>query len=201
MQELTHSAGNGKQRRAGRGRLRILFGAEGSQLVEFAFVLPILLLLAIGGADFGRAYNLKQKLTNAARDGARIAIHQATADLTQTSPSSVQSIRNAVVAYLQSENLDTSFIGASASKTGPMEWTYTSSATGDALLIINRGEAVFVTVGTTTMIAVSTKVTLRYPFTWSFPAALQPAVECPQGPSACSQGFLVSTDVTMKNLT
>jgi len=180
---------------------RRLLSAEGTQLLEFALVLPILLVLAVGGSDFGRAYNLKQKLTNAAREGARIAVQQTQADLTQNTPATVQGVRNAVVAYLQSENLETSFIGASPTKTGPMEWTYYSSASGSAILVIDRGAVVSVTVGSTTMLAVSTKITLRYPFRWSFGAALQPFSECPQGSPNCSTEVLVGTEVTMRNLT
>jgi Flp pilus assembly protein TadG len=40
--------------------------------VEFALVLPILLMLIFGIIDFGRAYNAKISLTQAAREGARV---------------------------------------------------------------------------------------------------------------------------------
>lgn len=180
-----------------RGR-RLLFRAEGSQLVEFALVLPILLVLTVGGADFGRAYNLKQKLANGAREGVRIAVGQSQADLSQTAPATVQGVRNAVVAYLQSENLDTSFISDVPSKTGAREWTYSSTATSEAILIIDRGAVIPVTVDGVTMLAVSTRITLRYPFAWSFPQILRP---CPEGSSGCSDRFLISTEVIMRNLT
>lgn len=39
-------------------------------LVEFALVLPILLLLILGVMDFGRMFYTKMVLTNAAREGA-----------------------------------------------------------------------------------------------------------------------------------
>lgn len=38
-------------------------------LVEFALVLPILLLLILGAVDFGRMFYTKMVLTNAAREG------------------------------------------------------------------------------------------------------------------------------------
>jgi len=42
--------------------------------VEFALVLPIFLLLVIGVIEFGRAWNLQQTITDAAREGARRAV-------------------------------------------------------------------------------------------------------------------------------
>ena len=46
----------------------------GVALIEFAFVLPILLVLAMGMLDFGRAFHTKSLLDQAAREGARIAV-------------------------------------------------------------------------------------------------------------------------------
>jgi len=46
----------------------------GVALVEAAFVLPILLVLAIGMLDFGRAFQTKSLLDQAAREGARVAV-------------------------------------------------------------------------------------------------------------------------------
>src|SRR6185503_18796602 len=43
-------------------------------LVETAFVLPIMLLVCVGILEFGRAYQTWQVVTNAAREGARVAI-------------------------------------------------------------------------------------------------------------------------------
>jgi Flp pilus assembly protein TadG len=46
---------------------------RGSVAVEFALVVPILLLIVFGLIDFGRALNAQISLTGAARDGARLA--------------------------------------------------------------------------------------------------------------------------------
>jgi Flp pilus assembly protein TadG len=43
-------------------------------LVEFALILPVLLLLLMGLFDFGRAIYAFNTISNAAREGARIAI-------------------------------------------------------------------------------------------------------------------------------
>lgn len=44
---------------------------RGAALVEFAVVLPFLLMLVIGIIEFGRAYNTQLSLQSAAREGAR----------------------------------------------------------------------------------------------------------------------------------
>jgi len=55
-------------------RLRT-FGSDesGQALVEFALVMPILLILVVGIIEFGRAWNMQQVITDAAREGARKA--------------------------------------------------------------------------------------------------------------------------------
>lgn len=47
---------------------------RGAALLETAITLPIILLISIGIFEFGRAYQTWQVLTNAAREGARVAI-------------------------------------------------------------------------------------------------------------------------------
>jgi len=54
-----------------RGPLR---GARGQSLAELALALPILLALLVGIFEFGRAWNVRQVLTAAAREGARLAV-------------------------------------------------------------------------------------------------------------------------------
>jgi Flp pilus assembly protein TadG len=49
------------------------FNDRGQAVVEFALVLPFLLLLALGVVEFGRAWMTMNILTSAAREGARIA--------------------------------------------------------------------------------------------------------------------------------
>jgi Flp pilus assembly protein TadG len=46
---------------------------RGAAAVEFALVLPVIILLLFGIIEFGRAWNVKQVLTDAAREGARVA--------------------------------------------------------------------------------------------------------------------------------
>ena len=57
-------------RRPNRGRR----GQAGQGLTEFAFVLPIFVLVLVGLFDLGRAVFAYNTITNAAREGARVAI-------------------------------------------------------------------------------------------------------------------------------
>ncbi len=43
-------------------------------MVEMALILPVLLLLVVGMMEFARAWNAKQVITDAAREGARLAV-------------------------------------------------------------------------------------------------------------------------------
>ena len=78
------------RRRAG------LAGVRGQALLETALILPLILLVSVSIFEFGRAYQTLQVLTNAAREGARLAI------LPSSTPSDVQS---RVTAYLQAGQL------------------------------------------------------------------------------------------------
>lgn len=49
-------------------------GERGQALVEFALILPILLILLLGILDFGRAVAAYNSVSNGARSGARVAI-------------------------------------------------------------------------------------------------------------------------------
>lgn len=44
---------------------------RGAAAVEFAILLPLLLMLVLGIIEFSRAYNIQVTLTNAAREGVR----------------------------------------------------------------------------------------------------------------------------------
>jgi len=52
-------------------RFRDRRGERGAAAVEFALILPILILLVLGLIEFSRVYNIQISLSNAAREGAR----------------------------------------------------------------------------------------------------------------------------------
>lgn len=45
---------------------------RGAVAVEFAILLPLLVMIVLGIMEFGRAYNAQISLTNAAREGVRV---------------------------------------------------------------------------------------------------------------------------------
>ncbi len=49
-------------------------GERGQTVVEFALILPVLVLVLFGIAEFGRALSAYLTIQNAAREGARLAI-------------------------------------------------------------------------------------------------------------------------------
>ena len=73
--------------------MKRLHNERGTALLETALTLPLILLVSVSIFEFGRAYQMEQVLTNAAREGARVAV------LPGTSNADVQS---RVVAYLKS---------------------------------------------------------------------------------------------------
>lgn len=70
--------------------------ARGAALLETALILPLVLLVVVGIFEFGRAYQTWQVLTNAAREGARVAVLPG---------SSADTVRTRVRAYLSSGQL------------------------------------------------------------------------------------------------
>jgi Flp pilus assembly protein TadG len=54
--------------------MRLRRDERGTALIEMAFTLPMLLFISVGILEFGRAFQTWQVLTNAAREGARVAV-------------------------------------------------------------------------------------------------------------------------------
>ena len=54
--------------------MRLRRDQRGTALIEMAFTLPLLLLISVGIIEFGRAFQTWQIVTNAAREGARVAV-------------------------------------------------------------------------------------------------------------------------------
>jgi Flp pilus assembly protein TadG len=62
--------------------LRRCRSQEGSAAVEFAIILPVLLLLLLGALDMGHMYYIDHLITNASREGARYGAYTGTAEPT-----------------------------------------------------------------------------------------------------------------------
>jgi Flp pilus assembly protein TadG len=80
-------------------RIRVFARSDSAAaLVEFAIVLPILLLIVFGIVDFGRALYTANNLTSAVREGARLASTQISPD--PTTAASKTAVTNAVKNYV-----------------------------------------------------------------------------------------------------
>lgn len=72
---------------------------RGAAAVEFALILPVLLLMVLGMLEFSRAYNTQISLSGAAREGAReMAIHGDADDAIDAAIAAAPSVKPAVTA-------------------------------------------------------------------------------------------------------
>ena len=79
-----------------RRRTRTLKSASGSELIEMALTLPLLLFVLLAIVDFGLLFQRTEILHNAAREGARLSSHAA------ATPAEVQA---RVLDYMQTSGL------------------------------------------------------------------------------------------------
>ena len=122
-----------------RRRMAELFAdTSGSQMLEFAVTLPLLVVFVVGIFDFGEAFNTKQKLTNISREAARFASALPTNDLDAIgTPASVTAIRDLVESHLLTARMNDCGLAAQAGIQGPpLTWTYTAAGGGCAAPLI-----------------------------------------------------------------
>jgi Flp pilus assembly protein TadG len=157
-----------------------------SQIVEFAVSLPLLMLFVVGIFDFSGAFSLKQKLANAAQQGARVAAADPANDLGGTSlPASVSDAFQVVDNYLLNSKVDDCGLNGvtGAGGGGTMTWTYTASGCpggGTLTLTINRGYTIPQSSSTPAaanctaqspngqLTLIATCVSIQYPYSWRF---------------------------------
>jgi Flp pilus assembly protein TadG len=146
-----------------------------SQIVEFALSLPVLVLFVVGIFDFSGAISLKQKLTNAAREGARVAASDPQNDLAASVPTSVWDAFWVVDNYLTSEKINDCGLSAPVTPTltaGTLTWVASASGSGcpgsGITLTINRGLVTTVGSGANTVHLVQTSVKITYAYKWQF---------------------------------
>jgi hypothetical protein len=163
--------------------VNLLTDEQGSSLVEFAITLPLLVVFIVGIYDFSGAFNQKQKIEQAAQQGAIIAGAQPMSDI-QSSNANPDSLQPVVVAIFGSLARSGVLPNAGASCTFPptvpapagLAWTYTiggcsAAYPSDQLIItINRG---VLPAGGGTPIALGTSVQVSYPYHWRFNSAIQ----------------------------
>lgn len=164
--------------------------ARGVELLEFALVMPLLLVLIAGVWDFGAAILLKERMTNAAREAARaaVAIPMIDANCTGPTPCTIVTAAGTAQQYMDNAGNDLSCITPSQptnfDSSVPTLATYTCK--DGTTLQINRG----VMVNSSNGEIPSTQVTLTYPLRWVMLGRFLPGV-LPQA---------VTTTVTMQNL-
>jgi Flp pilus assembly protein TadG len=137
--------------RAGAGRAR-LRSERGQALAEFALVLPLILLFIAGIVEMGRAWNIKQAVTDAAREGARYAVVQ---DPTITSTDDVKAKVEERLALASIESSTIDFSGAF--HTPGSEMTVTVSTQHQMGLI----GALLEWGGAPSVVTISTQATMR----------------------------------------
>ena len=161
---------------------------RGAELVEFALVLPLLLMLLVGIFDFGYLFALRQKMTNATSQAARITVSLplSNSSCTSATPCAIVAAANAVVQYMANAGASVSCIQPGSPTTSvALEWTY-SCANGTSL-VINRGYSLAESGG---VMIPATQVTFVYPIQWRLASFL---------PGFSSAGR-ITTQATMQNL-
>jgi Flp pilus assembly protein TadG len=146
---------------------------QASQIAEFAISLPLLAVVVIGITDFGSAFDLKYKLSNAVRAGARVVSTQNTSDVTNAIPPSVTTVRDAVDSYLVGDRVNDCGLATASPTHAGLVWTYTANTrcpgAGTLTLIVDRGKTFQTTGGVTVE---TTRVSISYPFRWRFSSVI-----------------------------
>lgn len=156
---------------------------QGSALLEFAVTLPLLVVFLVGIYDFSGAFNEKQKIEQAAQEGAIVAGAQPMGDIyivpqQNPNPDSLQPVVAAIFNSLAGSkvlplaNSGSCSPSGSVQPNGGVQWTYTIQGCPDTLtIIINRG---WMSAGATQgTVSISTSVTVRYPYRWRFNSVIQ----------------------------
>ncbi len=143
-----------------------------SQLVEFAVALPLLAVFVVGIFDFSGAFTMKQKLVNAAREGARAAAADPANDLGNSVPASITDALWVIDNYLTSEKINDCGVTTAIPATSQLSWFYSANGNGcpgnGLRIAINRACVANRTVNGTAVDIVGTCVTIRYSYQWRF---------------------------------
>jgi hypothetical protein len=159
----------------------VLLGAQASSLAEFAIALPLLVVLIVGIFDFAAAFNLKQELNNAAREGVQFAARQPTNDITNGgTPPSVDAVRFLVDSYLLAAKINDCGLGTVSppGSGASLAWNYTASGNGcpppGLQLLIERGDRSPEPIaGDPNLTMIYSRVRITYPYQWRFNGVIQ----------------------------
>jgi hypothetical protein len=187
-----------------RRTVSLLSDVQGSALLEFAIVLPLLMVFVVGIFDFSGAFNQKQKIEQAAQEGAIIAGAQPMSDIDPSNPGangpdSLQPVVRAVFnslagsGVLPNANTGDCVPPGKHAHPGNLKWKYTISSCPDDLIItIDRG----LVPAPGPPAAVCTIVSITYPYHWRFNRVIQLLFPGPSGYAATTQ---VTESATVHN--
>lgn len=174
---------------------------KGAEMLELALSLPFLLIMLVGIIDFGAAWATQDKLANATRDGARVAV----AEFNDTDnpqcpgvPCSVQAAANTVIESLNSANVNTCGLTdatTTAPAPGAFTWTYTVTCANPYTITVERAVPQAIT-SPTNQTVLCTRVTLVYTYNWNF-ANVIPLLGV--GPSSIVNTFNLQSQAIMVN--
>jgi len=156
---------------------------EGSALLEFALVLPLLVVFLVGIYDFSGAFNLKQKIAHAAQEGAILAGALPMSDIAASNgnPDSLRPVVIAIINSLAVNNVlpvSSCLSAANADTHSGLTWTYiiqqcSSDSRNPLTITINRGNVQAVSSSPSPLNMVTTVVTVQYPYQWRFNSVIQ----------------------------
>ena len=144
---------------------RLLHDCRGSEIIELAITLPILLVMAVGISQFGGVFNLKQITSNAAREGARVAINENSFGSFGNcgGGSCVATVAQTVSNYLTNARVSPQCtFSTTGTASGAYTWTFTASGGGACSLASLKVERIVPIVSAVGTVA-ATRVTLTYP--------------------------------------
>ena len=134
----------------------------GSQILEFAMVLPLFLVFALAAFDFGQVFALRDKLDNSAREGARQASQQTLFTEVYNGPPSANTtaVAQSVYDYLVEAKVVQACSLSGGKNSGAFSWTFTVKKCPDDLTItVERNLLVSLNGGDVSM----SRVTVSYP--------------------------------------
>jgi Flp pilus assembly protein TadG len=179
--------------------IRGLYKSEGSAILEFAITVPLLVVFVVGIFDFSGAFNQKQKIEQAAQEGAIVAGAQAMTDITPASTTTPAagpgSLQPAVVAIFNS--LAGSGVLPNANQTGStcnvsslseiqtvLAYQYTISGCSNSPVSTSKGchndtsDTLYIVINRgwvtgNSPTVVGTMVTVSYDYDWRFNSVIE----------------------------
>jgi hypothetical protein len=172
---------------------------QGSAILEFAITLPLLVVFVVGIFDFSGAFNLKQKIEQAAQEGAIVAGAQPMTDITPastttpaTGPASLQPVVVAIFNSLAGSGVlpNANQIGSTCNVTPLSEkqtvlsYQYTITGCSNNPVSTSTGcngdtsDTLFIVINRgwvtgTSPTVVGTMVTVGYDYDWRFNSVIQ----------------------------